>query len=183
MKIGNRPGGFTLIELVVVLVVLGVLSLVALPRFLSLSSEAHTGVYQGAFSAFRSGITLYHSAWLANGQQGAVSNLKNFGDGDVDSNDQGYPGGTSFDGSLSGANCGELWDALLDSDMRSRPASNGSFDGDTSTPIKYWYRTGPEACYYIYVGEKNEPGVDLPTLTYTLSNGETSVRMSRYSNG
>ncbi|BDY04972.1 hypothetical protein [Ferrimonas sp. YFM] len=67
--------------------------------------------------------------------------------------------------------------------MTTRPASNGSFDGDTSKAIKYWYRTGPDACYYIYVGEKNEPGVNLPTLTYTLSTGETSFRMSSYSNG
>lgn len=177
----NRSRGFSLIELVVVMMVLGILSVVALPRFLSLSSEAHTGVYQGAFAAFRSGIKLYHSAWLSHGQQGAVTDLSTFGDGKVDSNEQGYPAGTNFNGTLSGANCGELWESLLESDLSTRPALNGSFDGDTSKPIKYWY--GPGLCYYIYVGEKNEAGVDLPTLTYTLSTGETSVRMSRYSNG
>ncbi|BDY04973.1 hypothetical protein F0521_20140 [Ferrimonas sp. YFM] len=87
--ITDRSKGFTLIELVVVMVVLGVLAVMALPRFLSLSSEAHTGVYQGAFGAFRSGIKLYHSAWLAHGETGAVTNLSTFGDGTVDSNDQG----------------------------------------------------------------------------------------------
>ncbi|TKB50471.1 prepilin-type N-terminal cleavage/methylation domain-containing protein [Ferrimonas sediminicola] len=183
MAASTKSAGFTLIELVIVLVLLGILGAVALPRFLSLSSDAHAGVYRGAFAGFRSGVQLYHNGWLAHGARGAVINLASFDDGTVDSNAQGYPAGTSYDGTLSGANCGELWQALIDSDLATRPASNGSFDGDTSRPIKYWYRTGPDACYYIYVGERNDPGVDLPTLTYTLATGETSVTMSRYSNG
>ncbi|WP_406672060.1 prepilin-type N-terminal cleavage/methylation domain-containing protein, partial [Natronospira sp.] len=40
MTQGRREQGFTLIELTVVLVVVGLLSAVAVPRFIDLSSEA-----------------------------------------------------------------------------------------------------------------------------------------------
>ncbi|WP_028112912.1 type II secretion system protein [Ferrimonas kyonanensis] len=180
----RRPSrGFTLIELVAVIIVLAILAVTALPRLTSLTPEAHQAVYQTAFSDFRAAVKLYHSGWLTNGTQAAVTNLASFGDGNVDSNEQGFPAGTNYNGTLTGTNCGELWSGLLNSDLETRTASNGSFDGDTSTPIKYWYRSGPSACYYIYVGEKNTTGVDLPTLTYTLETGETEIGMSSYSNG
>ncbi|MEE9327087.1 MAG: type II secretion system protein, partial [Cocleimonas sp.] len=37
----NKQQGFTLIELVMVIVILGILSATALPKFVNLSGEAH----------------------------------------------------------------------------------------------------------------------------------------------
>lgn len=50
--------GFTLIELAIVIVILGVLSAFALPRFADLSGDARTAKKEGAYSGMRSAASI-----------------------------------------------------------------------------------------------------------------------------
>jgi MSHA pilin protein MshA len=59
--------GFTLIEMVVVMVILGILAAVALPKFVDMTSQARTAKMQGAVGAVQSSVTLIHAKWLALG--------------------------------------------------------------------------------------------------------------------
>lgn len=59
--------GFTLIELVVVITILGILAAFAIPRFANLEKEARIAAVQGLGGSVRSASTLAHSLSLAQG--------------------------------------------------------------------------------------------------------------------
>ncbi|HAI60211.1 MAG TPA: MSHA biogenesis protein MshA [Xanthomonadaceae bacterium] len=63
----RRQSGFTLIELVIVIVVLGILAALAVPRFISLQSEARIAVIDSLFNSVRSGSNIVYAKSAASG--------------------------------------------------------------------------------------------------------------------
>ncbi len=64
----RRQSGFTLLELVIVIVVLGILAALAIPRFISLQREARIAVVDSFFNSIRSGSNVIYAKSAAIGE-------------------------------------------------------------------------------------------------------------------
>jgi MSHA pilin protein MshA len=89
----ESQGGFTLIELVLVIVILGVLAATALPRFVNLRSDANETTLRAMGGALLTSANLVFAKSAVLGVQGqAKTNIDMNGDGTIDVEvEYGYP--------------------------------------------------------------------------------------------
>ncbi len=89
-----KQSGFTLIELVIVIIVLGILAATAAPKFIDLQSDAKKSALEGVKAALEGGATLTYSKAAIAGQEKASSATVTIGSNNV-AIVYGYPAATS----------------------------------------------------------------------------------------
>lgn len=166
----HKIKGFTLIELVVVIVILGILAATALPKFINLQSDAHAAVVSGTGGAFKSAISLAHVKWLAGDYNGPVDNLDLYGTGTnvMDMNASGWPAQSwlPFEASPelnNTSDCISVWGAVLDT-------NSPTVATNTSADFQVTYAAN--SCTFTYVVEPSY------SIFYNSKNGEVTIDTS-----
>ena len=126
----NRQTGFTLVELVVVILILGILAATALPRFMNVNTQAHQAAVAGAAGGLGAGIALARAQWFANGATASADNVTNFGDGTVDMSATGWPTDTAGNNSIAAGaatQCVSVWTGVMQNPPTAATAAGSDY--------------------------------------------------------
>ncbi|WP_336406957.1 type II secretion system protein [Gallaecimonas mangrovi] len=156
-----KQQGFSLIELVIVIVILGLLAAVALPRFLNVTDDAQDATVEGVAGGFATAVGLVRAEWEVEGRPsggssgaGAYVTLDNetiYVDGD-----NGYPVGTASasNTAMSADACLAVMDAILQSPPRT--TTSDSDIGNNRYLVRMQSDSSGDLCVYYLIATLNK---------------------------
>jgi prepilin-type N-terminal cleavage/methylation domain-containing protein len=169
----RKESGFTIIELVVVIILLGILAATALPRFMNVNSEAHAAVVEGVNGGLQTGVSLFHAQWVAEGQPAPDTQITEFNN--LRTTVTGFPYGTA-DNSGTGstvtnpADCAAIFTGVLQAGAPSI-SSVAAAANVVGSATDFTAVVNGTNCDYYYTAENNTAGSVVPLLQYGSNTG------------
>ncbi|MCL1060261.1 type II secretion system GspH family protein [Shewanella gelidimarina] len=122
MVANSQNKGFTLIELVVVIIVLGILAVIAVSQFIDFRRDAEVSRVKAIAGAYQQAITFSHTRWQILGNNSSLNDLPNYAGGKLDMNTLGFPLGIGKGNPMGQPTnigqgeqgCVDLWETLLE---------------------------------------------------------------------
>ena len=197
MLVRRKNSGFTIVELVVVIIILGILAATALPRFIGLEDEANSAVADGVRGAVVSGLNMTKAKWKASGGSvTADSALDTDGDGVTNSliNQYGWIVGSlgddnalgGSDGNADTIDCDHVLSQLVEGGPTTLTIDTATaYDTSVGNSVKTagtagaWHGVGDGndpilVCTMAYAPEGITAGNVYHYFTYTLASGAVS---------
>lgn len=176
----RKHSGFTIVELVVVIILLGILAATALPRFIDIEDDAHEAAFEGVRGSLQTGISLYHAKVVATDTAADGIPLPDDFSG-LRTNADGYPYGTTdrSGGTSTVTTSGDCADVFANVQQAGAPTvTSAAAQGDVDTAgagVDYVAVLVGGSCVFHYTGETTTVGEDVRTLTYDPTSGQVAT--------
>lgn len=182
----RKQQGFSLVELVIVIVVIGLLAVAALPRFLDITDEAKKASIEGVAGGFATGVLSARAQWEAKARpsEGAHNMIDYDGvefwltrskEGDKETGFRdGYPvalkNSGSYPTSLTDQHCVDLMENLLQN-----PPQVASMGNEVNDNLRYRAQANSSdwTCTYI-----QQEGTSAHQFIYEIKTGRVTVTLN-----